>query len=90
MSKNQLGLVLGSLLALLHVVWSLAVAVMPAALQNFLNWDLALHHIDFQFTLLPFNLGNAVILVILTFIVGYLVGWISGWLIKTVGKCCEK
>jgi len=88
MSKNKLGLVVGSFLALLHAVWSLSVAVMPASVQAFFVWVLDLHHIDFPFTIItPFVLIKAIELVILTFVVGYIVGWVLGWLRQVIGKC---
>ncbi len=91
MSKNRLGLVLGSFLALFHAVWSLAVAIMPISLQGLIDWDLQLHHIDMPFIIVtPFVLANAIQLIILTFVIGYILGWVLGWLLKVVGCYCKK
>lgn len=88
MSKNKLGLVVGSFLALLHAVWSIAVAIIPTSVEGFFVWVLTLHHIDIPFTIItPFVLANAVILIVLTFVVGYIVGWVLGWLRQVIGKC---
>ncbi len=87
MSKNTLGLIVGSFLALFHAVWSLAVAIMPAALQSFMNWVLTIHHISLPMTIItPFVLANAVMLVIFTFVMGYICGWVLGWLHELLSK----
>jgi len=88
MSKNKLGLIVGLFFALLHAVWSITVAVMPASIESFFVWVLTLHHIDIPFSIItPFVITNAIILVIFTFIVGYIVGWVLGWLRQLVGGC---
>ncbi len=90
MSKNRLGLVIGSLLAICHALWSLAVALIPAQLQNFLEWVMRLHHIAMPFTITAFHLSNAITLVILVFIEGYILGWVLAWLLKVLGKHHKK
>lgn len=86
MTKNQLGLVLGFLLAIVHAVWSLAVAFIPETLQWFINLLFALHHLSLPVIITPFILSNAIVLVIFTFVVGYIVGWVAGWLARAVKK----
>lgn len=81
MSKNKFGLAVGSLFALLHALWSLTVAIMPETLQSFLDWVMKLHHIGIPFTITTFHLMNALLLVILTFVVGYLLGWVIAFLL---------
>lgn len=85
MSRNQSGLIVGAFFALVHAVWSVAVAIIPAGLQGFLNWILTLHHISLPLAIMPFVLVNAVLLVIVTFIVGYIFGWLLGWLSELIG-----
>ena len=75
LNKNKTGLALGTFIALMHAVWSLFVAVIPAQLQNFLDWIFVLHHIKPMYVLLPFNIANAILLVVLTFVVGYVFGY---------------
>ena len=87
MSKNTLGLIVGSFLALFHAVWSLAVVIMPVALQSFMNWVLTIHHISLPMAIItPFVLANAVMLVISTFVMGYICGWVLGWLHELLSK----
>ena len=95
MHKNHFGLALGSLFALLHAVWLLAVAVIPEPLYNFIHWVLTLHHVDFSFNILPFSLTKAVILVAMTFVFGYIIGWLFMAFLACCkkhckGKCCSQ
>ena len=76
LNKNKTGLALGTFIALMHAVWSLLVAVIPAQLQKFLDWAFVLHHIKPLYVLLPFNIANAILLVVLTFVVGYIFGYV--------------
>ena len=77
MSKNKIGLVVGSFVALFHLVWSVFVALIPNQMQDFVNWVLKIHHVSIPYTIVtPFVLINAVILVIYTFVAGYIFGWV--------------
>ena len=76
----------GALLALIHAVWSLAVALIPGPLYSFISWVFTLHHLDLTFNILAFNLVNAIILVVLTFVIGYIIGW----LFAAIYVCCGK
>ncbi len=78
LSKNHVGLLLGGLMALLHLVWSVLVFFGVAKLL--LDWILWLHFINIQVTVGPFDLLRAVLLVIVTFAVGFIVGWVSAWI----------
>lgn len=78
MTKNQLGLIGGIFLALVHAVWSLFVAIMPAQLQQFILWIFDIHHLNVPISVTPFVFSKALVLVILTFVVGYIFGWVIG------------
>ena len=79
MTKNKIGLIVGFFSALIHLIWSLGVALMPLSVESLVNWFYALHHIDFPFAIIiPFVPANAVVLVIITFIFGYVLGWVLG------------
>jgi hypothetical protein len=78
LSVNKAGLVLGGVLAIWHAVWSLMVAVGLA--KPFLDWVLKLHFLNFQYSISPFSLAKAVLLVIVTGIFGYLFGLVVAWL----------
>lgn len=75
MNKNEAGLIFGTFLAVIHAVWSLFVAIIPGPLQSFLNWVLSLHCLEPFMQITQFNFMNAVILVILVFVMGYIMGF---------------
>ncbi len=72
---HKVGLVFGGLLAISHAVWALLVFM--GLTKPFLDWIFDLHFLNFQYTVDPFSLGNALMLVIVTGIVGYLVGYVA-------------
>jgi len=76
LNKNKVGLILGFLFAMLHFIWSVFVLVFPSGLQKFLDWIFKLHFLNPIYILNQFSFGNAIILIIMTFIVGYIIGWI--------------
>jgi hypothetical protein len=79
MSRNKIGLTLGLFLAIFHAIWSVFVAIIPMGVQNFMNWVLNLHHINIPFYIItPFMIGNAILLIVITFIFGYIFGWVVG------------
>ncbi len=71
---RKVGLVVGSLVALLHAIWSLIVATGNA--KAYLDFVLGLHFINLKYTINAFDIGTAVTLVVVTGIVGYIVGYI--------------
>ncbi len=75
-SKNKLGLVVGSFFGLWHLSWSFLVALGFA--QILVNFLFRLHFIQPPYTVTPFRFGVAVTLIVITFTVGYLVGWLLG------------
>lgn len=70
----------GLFLSLVHLLWLLCIAVSQKGMQWFVDWIMELHHLQTKITVLPFSLGKAVILVVLTFVVGYALGWLVGGL----------
>jgi len=80
MTKNQMGLILGFFLTSVHVVWSLAVAIIPSGLEQFINWVFTLHHLGLPIAITPFVFSDAIVLVILTFVIGYILYlWLGFW-----------
>ena len=86
LNKNQVGLIVGVFFAVIHAVWALVVAVIPSALQAFLNWVFGLHFLVPIYVLTSFDILNAVLLVVVTFVCGYIFGWVFAaiwdWLAK--------
>ncbi len=81
---NQVGLVLGGFVGLLHLVWSVLVALNWA--QALVNFIFRLHMIQPSHTVLPFSLGLAVGLVVVTALVGYVLGFVFSFIWNTLQK----
>ena len=77
-SSHKVGLVVGSMLAIWHAVWSILVATGLA--KPLYDWTLGLHFITLQYSINPFDWGHAITLVIVTYVIGYIVGSVLGWL----------
>jgi len=86
MCKNKTALAFGYFLALVHLVWALAVWIIPSQLQKMLDWCFALHGLESYMIITSMNLLNLILLVIVTFIAGYIIGWVLAWLLE----CCNK
>ena len=74
MNSHKVGLVLGSFVAFIHFIWSLLVAFGWA--QGLLNFILNLHSLSNPLTVMSFDLGRSIGLIIVTFIAGYVVGYV--------------
>jgi len=86
LNKNKIGLMVGAFLAIAHAVWALIVAVIPGALQSFLDWVFNIHFLEPVWVLTTFDLLNAIFLVALTFVCGYICGWVFAWIHNLVDK----
>ena len=75
-NRHKLGLLFGSFLGLFHFVW--AWLVLSGMAQTLTDWIFRLHFIEPPYTILPFNLGAAVGLILVTSATGYLSGWVLG------------
>lgn len=84
MSKNRLGLIVGSFLALWHLLWS--VLVVTGAAQFLLNWVFKLHFLNNPFTVGQFSIQLAALLIVATFVVGYIFGWVLALLWNSMHK----
>ena len=78
--NNAIGLALGILLSGMHAAWLILVYIGLA--KPLMDWVLGLHMIQIPFSMMEFNSGRALGLLILTFLVGYVVGWILAALLK--------
>ena len=78
MKTYKIGLIVGTFFGMMHLFWSILVAVEFAQpLSDFIYWA---HFFNNPFIVAPFNLGTAFVLVIVTFCVGYIFGSLIGWL----------
>jgi hypothetical protein len=75
-NKHKLGLVFGSFLALWHFTWALL--VLTGMAQSLMDWIFRLHFIQPPYTILAFNFGAAVALIMIVTVTGYLSGWVLG------------
>ncbi len=73
---KKTGLVLGCFFALIHLVWTIFVAITPSGVQKFMDWMLGLHRISVPVTIMPFHLMSAILLVVMTFVFGYIFGYV--------------
>ena len=64
----------GIYVSLMHAVWMIAVALGVG--QAYLDWILPLHLVVNPFTVMSFNLLNAALLIVVTFIGGYVATWL--------------
>lgn len=83
MTKNCVGLAIGSLTAGIHLIWVILVAVGLA--KPLMDFILSLHFISESYTINPFNITTALGLIIMTFAVGYAIGFVIATLLG-VGK----
>ncbi len=74
LDQNKVALATGGFLGLFHALWSLLVAVGFA--QPLLDFVYSLHFLNNPFSVASFDLGRALLLVVMTFVVGYAIGWV--------------
>ena len=74
LNRNKVGLVLGSFAALMHVIWSVLVALNWA--QPFQDFVFEMHFLINPNLVLPFDWATSIELVALASIVGYAVGFV--------------
>lgn len=74
LDPQKTGLVLGSFAALMHLAWSLLVAVGLA--QWWMDWVLSIHFLNNPYTVKSFDIATALTLVIITGVAGFAAGWV--------------
>lgn len=84
LNKNKLGLTVGIFAAAAHLIWALTVALGFG--QGFLNWIFPLHFLDNVYSVMPFSLKTAVMIVVMAFVCGYVCAWLFGALWNYVEK----
>ncbi len=84
-NTHKLGLVFGTFAGLVHLVWSIVVAMGFA--KPLMDLMLKLHFINYSFTIADFSFKKAIALVVATSVGGYIVGNVWGiiWN-RVVGK----
>lgn len=84
-SKNNVGLFVGTVAALCHLIW--VVLVGAGVAQKMVTWLFSMHFVQIAgYTVAEFNWLTALELVVMTFVVGYVVGYVLtllwGWIVK--------
>lgn len=74
LKAHKVGLALGLFFGFLKLVWSLLVLLNLA--QPLLDLCYAMHMIEGQALVMPFDLTSAITLIISSIILGYVLGWI--------------
>ena len=80
----SLGMTVGAFAGFVHVVWSVMAAAGWA--QAWVNWVAKLHFTPPPVRVTAFDLGTAIVLVIVTTFVGFVAGYIFGTLWTAVRK----
>jgi len=76
-NKNKTGLTFGLLMASIHLIWGLFVAIGIA--QIIVDFIFRIHMLSIPVLVLPFSFTKVLILIIITFIVGYVFGWLMAF-----------
>ncbi|MFA7298850.1 MAG: hypothetical protein WC010_04370 [Candidatus Absconditabacterales bacterium] len=80
LNKFKAGLVFGCFISFIHLIWAATIAIMPTAMQNFLNRIFGLHFLQPVYVLTPATRGKGILLIIVTFVIGYIMGIIFSYL----------
>ena len=75
LNPHKVGLVSGMGLAAWHLVW--LVLVFFGVAQSILDFILRLHSLAPSFVVMPFDLMNSALLLVVTFVIGYIVGYVG-------------
>ena len=72
MNKHKVASTLGLFLAFWHLVWE--VLIFLGLAQPLMNFITSMHSINNPYVVAKFNLGSAIGLIIVTYVVGYVAG----------------
>lgn len=81
---HRAGLTLGALFGLIHTAWALTVGLGFG--QSLVNFVYGIHFMSHPSMVLPFSLGNAILLVLVTSVGGYVIGRLGAELWIRIGK----
>jgi len=84
LDEKQVALAFGAFAAILHVVWSVIVAVGSG--QKFADWILGLHMLSTAAKITAFSAVTALTLIIVTFVIGMIFGWVFAKVWNWAGK----
>lgn len=74
LNPTRVGLTFGAFIGLVHLVWSLLIALGLA--QPLINWVSRVHMVESTHTVLPFSLVSAITLIIISSVIGFVAGFV--------------
>ena len=80
MNSHKIGLVVGLFFGLWHAVWEILIALGLA--QPLMNFVMSMHSLNNPYKIASFNLGRAIGLIVMTYIIGYIVGSVFATIYK--------
>lgn len=83
LNEHGTGIVVGAFAGTMHLLWSLIVAFDYA--QTLLDWIFGLHFLNNPYQIQPFNLTNAIMLIVATSAIGYAIGWVFSTIWNILG-----
>lgn len=84
LNGHRVGMVLGTFAVVVHVVWTIMVALGVG--QAWMDWIFGLHMMSNPMAVTAFAWGTAVVLWIVVFVIGYVLGYIFAWVHNFVHK----
>jgi len=82
--KYKTGLIVGAFMALFHFLW--LVLVYAGVAQSIMDFIFKVHMMNNPLIVQPFNLANAGMLLVMTFVVGFVAGWVIAILCNIIHK----
>ena len=84
LNGKKVGLVLGSFVAFLHIVWVFLIVLNWA--EPLLHFIYRMHFIQIPVTFLPLDLGRAAVLILIAFVVGNIMGNLFSFFWNRINK----
>lgn len=84
MNVHKTGMTVGVFAGLVHLVWGILISLGLA--QVYLDFVMNMHSLNNPYKVLPFNLGQVVMLVILASILGYIIGSVFATIFNKLHK----
>lgn len=78
LNKNRVGLALGGMMGLWHLIWGLMVLFGVA--YPFMTFVLGLHFMNNPFVMNEYSFLTMILLILVTFVIGYIFGWLFAFL----------
>ncbi len=84
LNTKKTAMTIGAFAAAVHAVWAILVWIGWG--QPLLNFAFNVNFVKPYFTVQPFNIVTAIILIIAAAIAGYIVGWFFAWVWNRMNK----